>query len=122
MEYKYFTDKELSCKCCGENRMDDSFMKYIVHARWLIGKPFIVASAYRCPDYNNKVSSTGLDGPHTTGRAIDIKCDSRLRYELLSYFMNVCMTRFGFGEDFIHIDNLTELYDCFDDKVIWTYS
>ena len=35
---------------------------------------YIVSSGYRCPEYNDQVSSSGLTGPHTTGRAVDVVC------------------------------------------------
>jgi uncharacterized protein YcbK (DUF882 family) len=34
--------------------------------------PFIISSGYRCPAYNQQVSSSGPEGPHTKGAA-DVK-------------------------------------------------
>ena len=100
--------------------MDAGFMKKVEHIRCVLNFPFIVASAYRCPDYNEQVSSTGRSGPHTTGRAIDIKCNSRQRYMIQEQAMKLGMTRFGIGKTFIHIDDLTAARG-FDNKVTWSY-
>ena len=119
--YKYFTEDELRCKCgCGKADMDPEFMKTLETIREYVGRQFIVNSAYRCPEYNAQVSSTGLGGPHTTGRAIDIKADSRLKYEIAMAASKEGMTRLGIGKTFIHIDNLTE-EDLFSEQVVWTY-
>ena len=52
--------------------MDDAFMRSLVMIRRRACFPFPITSAYRFPDYNAQVSSTGRTGPHTTGRAVDI--------------------------------------------------
>ena len=31
-----------------------------------------VTSGYRTPEHNRRVSRTGYEGPHTTGRAVDV--------------------------------------------------
>ena len=121
ISYKYFTEDELRCKCgCGKADMDSWFMDLLEEIREEVGEPFIVTSAYRCPEYNNKVSSTGLGGPHTTGRAIDIKANSSLKYKISIASYKEGITRFGIGKSFIHIDNLKEV-DLFTEEVIWTY-
>ena len=120
MTYKYFTEKELACKCCGENKMDPSFMGTLEDIREDTGFPFIVTSAYRCPEYNEKVSSTGPAGPHTTGRAIDISANSLQKYMITEAALVYNIARIGIGKTFIHLDNLTEL-DGFPENRIWTY-
>jgi zinc D-Ala-D-Ala carboxypeptidase len=73
VSYDFFSDDELMCKCgCGQALMDDAFMGKLVSLRELAGFAFHLTSAYRCPIHNHSVSSTGMDGPHTTGRAVDI--------------------------------------------------
>ena len=44
----------------------------------------IVSSGYRSPDYNDKVSNTGRAGPHTSGKAMDIKICGGDAYRFLS--------------------------------------
>jgi len=121
--YKYFTEEELKCKCgCEEEAMDSSFMILLEDLRAEVGTPFIVTSAYRCPEYNLHVSSTGENGPHTTGKAIDIRANSRLKFEIIEalFANNINVGRIGVGKDFIHLDSLSS-EEGFPHNVIWTY-
>jgi len=72
-------------------------------ARNVLG-PITITSAYRCPDHNDKVSSTGLSGPHTTSKACDIHVsNSQHRKLLIDYFASK-VTGLGIAKTFIHID------------------
>lgn len=118
--WQYFSTEELQCQCgCGQMKMDPGFMDKLVSLRRALG-PLSLTSAYRCPSHNAKVSSTGLSGPHTTGRAVDIRANSRMKYKILAEARKMGFTRFGVAKGFIHIDDLTEA-DGFDEDVIWTY-
>lgn len=92
--------------------MDPEFMRHIVALRRQLGFPLPVTSAYRCPEHNQRVSSTGPDGPHTTGRAIDIAVQGRDALRLLEaaltthYFTGIGIHQRGDGR-FIHLDALT---------------
>lgn len=124
--YKYFKDTELKCKCgtCGSTggEMDLEFMRKLDSIREKCGFPLVVTSAYRCPKHNELTSSTGLSGPHTTGRAIDIAVDRGKAYTFLFWSLTMGMKGVGLsqkGENrFIHVDDL-------DDRqprpTIWTY-
>lgn len=121
IEYPYFGRAELTCRCgCGDFHMDDRFMEQVIAIRETLKFPFRVTSAKRCPTYNSEVSSTGLFGPHTTGRALDISASSRQRFLIMKQAMDLGMSRFGIGKNFIHIDDLKE-EDGFDVNVIWSY-
>lgn len=112
---KYFTEEELMCKCgCSGVKMDSEFIKKLDDLRELYKKPIHLNSAYRCPEYNQKVSSTGPNGPHTTGKAVDIRVIGKEAHKLLDF---ICMLDFsGIGisqkgshlSRFIHLDSLTE--------------
>ena len=57
---------------------------------------------------NTAVSKTGANGPHTTGKAIDIAVrDSQHRKQLITYFAPE-VTGLGIAKSFIHIDLLYE--------------
>ena len=71
---KNFSESELACSCCGKNEMTQETVDALQALRESIGRPLRLSSAYRCPEHNSKVSSTGKSGPHTTGKAIDIVC------------------------------------------------
>ena len=69
--------------------------------------PLQITSAYRCPSHNSSVSSTGENGPHTTGMAVDIHVsNSQHRKQLIDYFATK-VTGLGIAKTFIHIDLLT---------------
>ena len=128
MNYKYFKPEELKCNCddcysVGEE-MSDTFMRKIEFIRGQLGFPFYVMSAYRCSQYNNKVSTTGLNGPHTTGRAMDIGVRGEKAYELVKEAYLAGFTGIGIqqtGESrFIHLDDLTPA-DGFPRPFIWSY-
>lgn len=122
MDWPYFSRDELKCKCgCGRMEMQDSFMQKIVDMRREEGFPLVVTSAYRCPEHNDRVSSTGLSGPHTTGRAIDIAISRNEAYRLLDAAYRYRMAGIGISQKgdnrFIHLDDLTTL----PRPTIWSY-
>ena len=111
---KYFSLNELKCKCgkCGSTgeEMDVEFMNELDKLREKVG-PLVLPSAYRCPEYNSKVSSTGLNGPHTTGKSADISCRGQHAFVVLWQAMNLGFTGIGINQKgnarFIHLDMLT---------------
>lgn len=110
----YFTEKELRCRHCGENHIEPSFLEKLNRMRHEAGFPFPVSSAYRCPAHNMNVSSTGPNGPHTTGRAIDIKVSGERAFWIISNAARFGFTGIGVNQKgdysgrFIHLDDLEE--------------
>lgn len=110
----YFTKRELKCKC-GRCRgsMDDAFMAKLSAMRREAGFGFILSSAYRCPNHNVKVSSTGREGPHTTGRAVDIVCFGAKAHRVVELANKHGMTGVGISQKgrhskrFVHVDDLS---------------
>lgn len=125
MGTKHFKRKELKCKCgCGRADMSPEFMERLELLREEYGKPIILSSAYRCPEYNNKISATGKNGPHTTGRAVDIPImlyDAFLIAKLafMFGFTGIGIKQHGYpGKRFIHLD---DIQDPRTRPRIWTY-
>ncbi len=91
-------------------------MQRLDQARHEAGFPFPVNSGFRCPIYNTRVSSTGPDGPHTTGKAADIGLSytgARKAITLLTeLFPGIGVHQKGEAR-FIHVDTLSPR--------IWTY-
>lgn len=115
MAWDHFSEKELTCPCgCGRQEMNDVFMNRLVRVRKLCNFPFIVTSAFRCPDYNDSISSTGREGPHTTGRAVDIQVSGSKSHRILSIALTQRMLGIGLNQKgshkkrFIHLDDLTD--------------
>jgi uncharacterized protein YcbK (DUF882 family) len=90
--------------------MDHAFVDELDDLRHRLGFGLRITSGYRCPAYNAKVSSTGLAGPHTTGRAVDIWVDRTRAYEVLQTALIMKFTGVGIQQKgpsrFIHLDNL----------------
>jgi zinc D-Ala-D-Ala carboxypeptidase len=107
---KYFNPAEFMCHHCGENKMDAVFLAEIDALRGLCGFPLSVTSGYRCPTHNQAVSTTGPNGPHTTGRAVDFGVRGAQALEVIKHAMAMGFTGIGVQQKgvtrFIHIDNL----------------
>ena len=98
-----FSPDEFKCKCCNRLEIASDLVDLLQQARETLG-PLMITSAYRCPDHNSKVSSTGLSGPHTTGYAVDIHVsNSQHRKSLIDWFAKR-VTGLGIAKTFLHID------------------
>lgn len=109
-EWRHFNEAEFACQHCGKNLIDHAFVTELDDLRHHLGFALPISSGYRCPEHNAKVSSTGLTGPHTTGRAADIAVSHARAYDVLQTAMMMKFTGIGIqqkgGSRFIHIDNL----------------
>lgn len=110
---KYFHMAEFECRCkCGRADMHPMFLQALDQLREKYGKPLVVSSGYRCPSYNAKVSKSGPNGPHTTGRAADVLVDRGDAYRLTRLAMESGFTGIGFQQKgagrFLHLDILTD--------------
>ena len=114
MDYQFFPTHELTCHCgeCGRADMDHTFMLLLVAMREAAGFAFPLSSAFRCEAHNMTVSSSGRDGPHTTGRAVDIRCsgehavwidDNARKYGMTGKGI---MQRGAHDARYIHLDDL----------------
>ena len=110
---KHFDNQEFACKCCGENKMDENFLKQLDVARELAGVPFFINSGYRCPLHNKEVGSTSAN--HTSGKAVDISCEnSFVRTKILTALILAGFRRIGIAKTFIHVDSM-------DGEALWLY-
>ncbi len=121
--YENFTEDEFRCKCgCGRADMDPLFLRELQALRKRFGFPMVVTSGFRCPEPNAAVSSTGLAGPHTTGRAADFRVD-RQRAWWLNKCLNGCFSGIGYqqkgGGRFMHLDTLSAMQA--PRPNLWTY-
>ena len=111
---KNFSDMELSCSCCGENKMEESFLQKLQAVRDDFAFPMHVNSAYRCSAFNMRISTTGENGPHTTGKAIDIGVAGKEALRLVALALKHGMSGIGLSQKgdytsrFLHMDDLTE--------------
>ena len=116
-DIKHFKPAEFACRCgdCGStgNEMNMNFIYALNHLRERQGSPMIITSGYRCPAYNRRISSTGFDGPHTTGRAADIGVSGERAFHLIQqcclggWMRGIGINQKGPHEKrFIHLDDL----------------
>ena len=110
---EHFTKEEMQCHCgCGKCDMNLDFMDKLETLRVMYGQPIIISSGYRCPVHNNNISSTGSKGPHTTGKAVDIKVYGTDAYNLLKFAFHYGFTGIGIMQKgprdgrFIHLDTV----------------
>lgn len=122
-DWKNFSKEELMCKCgCGKMKICVTSLNRLQILRDTINKPMQVTSAYRCPEYNSIVSSTGLTGPHTTGRAFDIGVFGGRASTIVSLADPAGFHRVGVNQKgeqsyrFIHLDDIPSL-----PSWIWSY-
>lgn len=124
----FFKKKEFDCKCgCGKNEMDLVFLKKLDDARSRFDFAFIVTSGYRCPLHNSRVSTTGQNGPHTTGHAADLSLFGHQAHKVIQqgtlggWFTGIGLKQHGpHRSRFIHLDDLQSTDDRFR-PTIWTY-
>lgn len=129
MTYKYFTVEELACKHCKENGtwdgkdyMDESFVHWVDELRERMNFPFIVTSAYRCPEHPIEARKSA-PGPHSSGKAIDIQVSGKRAFKLLREALSMGFVGIGVNQKgdhsqrFIHLDMWFEG----DRPTIWSY-
>ena len=108
-----FEEHEFACKCgCGKADMEPGFMNFLQYMRDDFGMPMFVSSGFRCREHNAEVSETGFDGPHTTGKAVDISVSGVSAHTLLSLAFRYGVEGIGIHQRgkkrFIHLDMITE--------------
>ena len=123
MKFKYFNIYEFDQKDMpGSGRnMSMVFVEMLDILREGTGFPMVVSSGWRSPEHNADISTTGLNGPHTTGRAADIRCtDPATAHTIIKMAMQSGFTGIGLASSFIHLDNLTRK-EGFSRPAFWTY-
>ena len=109
----YFTRKELECTHCGECHMDERFMQWMVMLRERCAFPFIVTSAYRCPEHPIEQAKKS-PGSHSRGVALDIKVSGKRAYTLVREAMDLRFLGIGIYQEgpkesrHVHLDMDTE--------------
>ena len=101
---KNFTTDEMKCPCCDACEMDKDFMDALQNVRTICGFGFRVNSAYRCEEYNNKVSNN-TRGQHAKGQAVDISITNRYKSHaiLKEAILNTYFKDIAIAKTFIHL-------------------
>ncbi len=100
----------LQCPHCKGREIEGHFLMRLDQLRDAVGFPLRVSSGYRCPAHNAKGSSTGPDGPHTTGRAVDLAVSHWQAHRVVAEALKLGFTGIGVKQHgpgrFIHLDDL----------------
>lgn len=109
---KWFKDDDFKCKCKTNNGKScgldcpEWFKKDVDDARDLAGVPFILTSAARCPEHNEKVGGSPTS-THIKALAVDIAyTDDLYLTRIVHALSRMGFTRIGVNEakKFIHAD------------------
>ena len=85
-----------------------------------------VTSGYRTPEHNRRVSRTGYEGPHTTGRAVDVAAFGERALRIVRIALAHGFTGIGLKQNgphhlrFVHLDDLAGDHRTPRPR-IWTY-
>ena len=103
---------KMACSWTGQLVIVPEFMDRMDNLRRRFGKPIRPNSWYRSPEHNDAISTTGLNGPHTTGRAVDADVMGEDAVELFVLAHSLGFTGFGPNQKgphaarFLHLDDL----------------
>ena len=105
--WKYFTEDEMKCKGSGTGEMDQQFMVKLDALRKKFGKPIIITSGYRSPEYNISIGGS-KNSAHVQGKAADIAVSHADAYKIVSIAIELGFTGIGVSQKgsgrFIHVD------------------
>lgn len=121
--YNHFSESDFSgarSACtpdCSLTDMHPETMAKADAARRSSGIPWVITSAYRSVEHDQKKGRSGK-GAHPKGRALDIRArNSRERYLIVKAALEVGFTRIGIHEGFVHVDDAPDL----PQEVMWLY-
>ena len=120
-----FSFAEMACRETGECFLDGALMDALQRVRAICG-PMTVTSGYRSPRHSKEAAKGRSGGPHTLGKAADIRCAGTQAFEILHTALDEGFTGIGIdqrGEDrFLHLDVITHLDDFPAVRpTIWSY-
>jgi len=102
-----FSISELACRCGGRfcNRAywhDPDFLNQLQALRDQVGKPLIINSAHRCPQWNAVIG--GAPQSRHKQLAVDIALRDHDREKLLRSSRALGFTGLGLAQTFLHLD------------------
>ena len=107
--YPNFRPHEFACSHTGQVNMAPDFLARLQLLRSAYGGPLVITSGYRHPTHPRE-ESKAYPGPHTTGRAADVRASGPLAYEILHLALAVGFTGIGIQQRgagrFLHLDTI----------------
>ena len=122
---EHFSLRELQCPCCERADFQEGFLDRLERLRVDFGEIMPINSGFRCPNYNETVSKTGRNGPHTRG-AVDVAVCGAKTYRMLLAALRAGFTGIGLRQSgpyparFMHLDALPHSLTSPRPR-IWTY-
>lgn len=105
----YFTEKELSCPCCGVNGFKKGTQRRLNLLREHLGFPMPMTSGFRCEKYNKL---KGYTQTHATGQAGDFGLTHKQAFRAMAEAPIYGFTGIGVNQKgkhrFLHLDDLDE--------------
>ncbi len=102
---EHFHRTEFACNCgCGFDTVDTDTLSILEAVRTHFGKPVIINSGCRCPEYNRHVGGA-TSSQHTLGRAADIRVVGVNPEEVFDWIAeHYPATSLGYYATFTHVD------------------
>lgn len=128
--WPHFRPAELVCECSHSKTCDgagsllfhEETLDRLEKLRLKYAAPMVITSGYRSPEHNDRVSNTGRTGPHTTGRAVDVKVvGGAARFRLIELAIEFGFTGIGVAKSFVHLDDVPVGEKAIPRPAIWTY-
>jgi uncharacterized protein YcbK (DUF882 family) len=94
---------EFQCKSTGEVKLEEALVEKLQKLRDMIGKPIIIHSGYRTPEYNAQVGGA-KESQHMEGKAADISVKGMTSEELAKLAEKVGFNGIGIYAGFVHCD------------------
>jgi uncharacterized protein YcbK (DUF882 family) len=116
---RFFSEREFQRAAPGGSlqNMNQEFISKLDRTRERAGIPFVVNSAFRSVEHERRQGRAGTSS-HTTGRAIDIRCNTdRNRFLILRAAFAEGWNRIGVHPTFIHLDDSPN----HTPEVVWFY-
>lgn len=83
--------------------MDSQFLDTLQLLRDLVGKPVVITSGSRTPEYNKQIGGVP-DSQHLENRAADLKVDGMTPKEIADYAVKAGFTGIGVYDKHLHVD------------------
>lgn len=112
--WTHFRPGEVACQGSGAILVVPAFLDRMDKLRRSVGQPIIINSWYRSPSHNARVSTTGPNGPHTTGRAVDLSASGAFAFLVMRVALELGFTGVGLKQHgshagrFVHLDDLED--------------
>jgi len=102
---KHFKLEEFNCRCCAQNKMQQSFLNKLDDIREKVGLPFHVTSGFRCEKHNQEVGGKP-NSQHLLGIAADVSLEffPAINKHYLIKLAPQYFNGIGIAKTFIHLD------------------